>query len=148
MGNELHFEVTRQMPRTKVETAIKAAVMDAIKGVLEQIYGEDAVKRIRTMSGNTGTNQIGFIIGDVEAEGETHPIVCTVNPIVKPFMSYSTANHHYEPFDLSEVASAYDKWAEKKKASEEEAARIKAENIKASEAARKARAAEREKKGK
>ena len=134
-------EVTKTNGVKAIKDSVKARLTEILMTALIAEFGEDAVAMIRT-GNTTKVNEIGVIVGEATNEGETAPIVVTVNPTVKEFATRKTDKRSYEPFDFAAAKAAYDTYIEEKEVKAAEAAEKKAKKIAADEAARaKAKAA-------
>lgn len=132
-------QITKENTVTKVKADKKAEVTEKIMAFLIGEYGEDAVAMIRT--GNTSkTNEIGFIVDTAEVEGETNPIVVTLNPTVKEFANRKTDKKQYVAFDFADAKAEYETYVADKATKDAEKAKAKAEKVAKDEAKRKEKA--------
>ena len=132
-------QITKENTVTKVKADKKAEVTEKIMAFLIGEYGEDAVAMIRT--GNTSkTNEIGFIVDTAEVEGETNPIVVTLNPTVKEFANRKTDKKQYVAFDFTGAKAEYETYVADKATKDTEKAKAKAEKVAKDEAKRKEKA--------
>ena len=133
------IQITKENTVTKVKADKKAEVTEKIMAFLIGEYGEDAVAMIRT--GNTSkTNEIGFIVDTAEVEGETNPIVVTLNPTVKEFANRKTDKKQYVAFDFAGAKAEYETYVADKATKDAEKAKAKAEKVAKDEAKRKEKA--------
>lgn len=131
--------ITKENTITKVKADKKAEVIEKITAFLAGEYGEDAVAMVRT--GNTSkTNEIAVIIDTAEVEGETNPIVVTINPTVKEFANRKTDKKTYTAFDFAAAKAEYETYVAEKATKDAEKAKAKAEKIAKDEAKRKEKA--------
>ena len=132
-------QITKENTVTKVKADKKAEVTEKIMAFLTSEYGEDSVAMIRT--GNTSkTNEIGFIVDTAEVEGETNPIVVTLNPTVKEFANRKTDKKQYVAFDFASAKAEYETYVADKATKDAEKAKAKAEKVAKDEAKRKEKA--------
>lgn len=137
----IQAEVTKTNGVSTIKTDVKARITEVLMNALAAEFGPEAVAMVRT-GNTTKVNEIGVIVGEATNEGETAPIVVTVNPTVKEFAARKTDKRSYEPFDFSAAKAAYEIYVDEKEAKAAEAAEKKAKKIAADEAARaKAKAA-------
>lgn len=128
--------ITKENTITKVKADKKAEVIEKITAFLAGEYGEDAVAMVRT--GNTSkTNEIAVIVDTAEVEGETNPIVVTINPTVKEFANRKTDKKTYTAFDFAVAKAEYETYVAEKATKDAEKAKAKAEKIAKDEAKRK-----------
>ena len=128
--------ITKENTITKVKADKKAEVIEKITAFLVGEYGEDAVAMVRT--GNTSkTNEIAVIIDTAEVEGETNPIVVTINPTVKEFANRKTDKKTYTAFDFAAAKAEYETYVAEKATKDAEKAKAKAEKVAKDEAKRK-----------
>lgn len=131
--------ITKDNTITKVKADKKAEVTEKIMAYLAGEYGEDAVAIVRT--GNTSkTNEIAVIVDTAEVEGETNPIVVTINPTVKEFANRKTDKKTYTAFDVAAAKAEYETYVAEKATKDAEKAKAKAEKIAKDEAKRKEKA--------
>lgn len=131
--------ITKENTITKVKADKKAEVIEKIIAFLASEYGEDAVAMVRT--GNTSkTNEIAVIVDTAEVEGETNPIVVTINPTVKEFANRKTDKKTYTAFDVTAAKAEYETYVAEKATKDAEKAKAKAEKIAKDEAKRKEKA--------
>ena len=131
--------ITKENTITKVKADIKATITEDIINFLTEKYGADAVAMVRT--GNTSkTNEIGVIVDTAEVEGETNPIVVTINPTVKEFANRKTDKKTYTAFDFAAAKAEYETYVADKATKDAEKAKAKAEKIAKDEAKRKEKA--------
>ena len=131
--------ITKENTITKVKADKKTEVIEKITGFLAGEYGEDAVAMVRT--GNTSkTNEIAVIVDTAEVEGETNPIVVTINPTVKEFANRKTDKKTYTAFDFAAAKAEYETYVADKATKDAEKAKAKAEKIAKDEAKRKEKA--------
>ena len=131
--------ITKDNTITKVKADKKAEVTEKIMAYLAGEYGEDAVAIVRT--GNTSkTNEIAVIVDTAEVEGETNPIVVTINPTVKEFANRKTDKKTYTAFDFTAAKDEYETYVADKATKDAEKAKAKAEKIAKDEAKRKEKA--------
>lgn len=129
-------QITKENTITKVKADKKAEVTEKIMAFLIGEYGEDSVAMIRT--GNTSkTNEIGFIVDTAEVEGETNPIVVTLNPTVKEFANRKTDKKQYVAFDFAGAKAEYETYIADKATKDADKAKAKADKIAKDEAKRK-----------
>lgn len=131
--------ITKENTITKVKADKKTEVIEKITAFLAGEYGEDAVAMVRT--GNTSkTNEIAVIVDTAEVEGETNPIVVTINPTVKEFANRKTDKKTYTAFDFAAAKAEYETYVAEKATKDAEKAKAKAEKIAKDEAKRKEKA--------
>lgn len=131
--------ITKENTITKVKADKKTEVIEKITAFLAGEYGEDAVAMVRT--GNTSkTNEIAVIVDTAEVEGETNPIVVTINPTVKEFANRKTDKKTYTAFDFAAAKAEYEAYVTEKVTKDAEKAKAKAEKIAKDEAKRKEKA--------
>lgn len=131
--------ITKENTITKVKADKKAEVTEKIMAYLAGEYGEDAVAIVRT--GNTSkTNEIAVIVDTAEYEGETNPIVVTINPTVKEFANRKTDKKEYKAFNFAATKAEYETYVAEKATKDAEKAKAKAEKIAKDEAKRKEKA--------
>ena len=131
--------ITKENTITKVKADKKIEVIEKITAFLAGEYGEDAVAMVRT--GNTSkTNEIAVIVDTAEVEGETNPIVVTINPTVKEFANRKTDKKTYTAFDFAAAKAEYETYVAEKATKDAEKAKAKAEKIAKDEAKRKEKA--------
>ena len=120
--------ITKENTITKVKADKKTEVIEKITGFLAGEYGEDAVAMVRT--GNTSkTNEIAVIVDTAEVEGETNPIVVTINPTVKEFANRKTDKKTYTAFDFAAAKAEYETYVAEKATKDAEKAIEDQENI-------------------
>ena len=136
MMEAMDFTVSKELTVNKIKTVVKAAVNEAIINALNELVGEENVMMVRTGSGDSKTNEIGFIVGSGTNDGDTNPICITLNPTVKEFVARATAKKTYEPFDIYAANQVYNDYLADKATKESEAAEKKAKKIAADKAAR------------
>lgn len=129
------YEVTKQNTVATIKADVKQRITEFLIEAIAREFGPEAVAMVRT-GNTTKVNEIGFIFGEATNEGETAPIVVTVNPTVKEFATRKTDKRSYEPFDFAAAKAAYDTYIEEKEVKAAEAAEKKAKKIAADEAAR------------
>ena len=128
--------ITKENTITKVKADKKTEVIEKITAFLAGEYGEDAVAMVRT--GNTSkTNEIAVIVDTAEVEGETNPIVVTINPTVKEFANRKTDKKTYTAFDFAAAKAEYETYVAEKATKDAEKAKAKTEKIAKDEAKRK-----------
>lgn len=128
--------ITKDNTITKVKADKKAEVTEKVMAFLAEEYGADAVAIVRT--GNTSkTNEIAVIVDEAEVEGETNPIVVTINPTVKEFANRKTDKKQYTAFDFTAAKAEYETYVADKATKDAEKAKAKAEKIAKDEAKRK-----------
>ena len=133
------IQITKENTVTKVKADKKAEVTEKIMAVLIGEYGENSVAMIRT--GNTSkTNEIGFIVDTAEVEGETNPIVVTLNPTVKEFANRKTDKKQYVAFNFAGAKAEYETYVTEKATKDAEKAKAKAEKVAKDEVKRKEKA--------
>lgn len=131
--------ITKENTITKVKADKKTEVIEKITAFLASEYGEDAVAMVRT--GNTSkTNEIAVIVDTAEVEGETNPIVVTINPTVKEFANRKTDKKTYTAFDFAAAKAEYETYVAEKATKDAEKAKAKADKIAKDEAKRKEKA--------
>ena len=133
------IQITKENTVTKVKADKKAEVTEKIMAFLIGEYGENSVAMIRT--GNTSkTNEIGFIVDTAEVEGETNPIVVTLNPTVKEFANRKTDKKQYVAFNFAGAKAEYETYVTEKATKDAEKAKAKAEKVAKDEVKRKEKA--------
>ena len=69
--------------------------------------------------------KIGFIVDTAEVEGETNPIVVTLNPTVKEFANRKTDKKQYVAFDFAGAKAEYETYVADKATKDAEKAKAK-----------------------
>ena len=125
------FKISKEATATKIKNEIRSTIIDYLITTLREKYGEDNVKMVRT-GGTTKTNEIGFIVDEVEdTDGSVNSVVITLNPSVKEFSNHtSDKGKVYVPFDFAAASEAYDNYLTEKE--DKAAARAAAKEAKKS----------------
>ena len=139
----MEFKITKQETVAKIKAEVKAAIVEDIMNYLRDKYGDEMVAMVRT-GGQTKVNEIAFIVGSVDNDGDVQDIVVTINPTVKEFASRKTANKTYVPFDFCAARDAYEEYVTEKEAKAAENAEKKAKKTAADQARREAAKAAKE----
>lgn len=139
----MDYQITKQDTVAKIKAEVKATIVEDIMNYLKSKYGEDMVAMVRT-GGQTKVNEIAFVFGTADNEGDIQDIVVTLNPTVKEFANRKTANKSYVPFDFGAARDAYDAYVEEKEAKAAESAEKKAKKIAEDQARREAAKAAKE----
>lgn len=136
----MEITITKEFTLTTAKAQIKADFIKKLTDFLATEYGEDAVAMIRT--GNASkTNEIGVIVGTGTGEdGESNPIVVTLNPTVKEFTNHKSDKKTYVPFDFYGASAEYNQYVNEKATKDAEKAAAKEAKIKRDKAAREEKA--------
>lgn len=139
----MDYKITKQETVAKIKADVKAAIVEDIMTYLRGKYGNEFVAMVRT-GGQTKVNEIAFVVGTADNEGDIQDIVVTINPTVKEFANRKTANKTYVPFDFAAARDDYDEYVIEKEAKAAESAEKKAKKIAADQARREAAKAAKE----
>ena len=122
------FEVTKDNTVNKIKAAAKAEVMEVIIAALNEHYGEDNVKFVRTGGGTSKKNELAVKVGEATIGDIDFPVCVTVNGSGKDFTDRDTAKKTFEAFDFYGAAQAYEDYLAEK--AEKDAAKAEAKNKK------------------
>lgn len=120
--------VSKDFGWTKARDAFKADATETVLNFLTETFGVAGM--IRTKSGDTETNEIAFLIGEVEEDGKTYPVYGRFNISVPSWKERPYGkNKKLAPFDYTGLRAKYDKYVADKAQKEADAAKKKAEKI-------------------
>lgn len=108
--------ITKNDSVSKVKNELKAKMVAEFMEFLISKYGEDAVALTRTSS---KVNELAVIIDEVEYEGETNPVVCAINPVIKDFANRQTAKKTFTAYNFNESKTRYEDYLVEKAANAE-----------------------------
>ena len=135
----MNFVMNKEMTVTRIKAEAKATMMEQLMTALQDLYGEENVKPVRTGNGSSKTNEIGVRAGVVDVNGETHEVCLTINASAKEFMNRKTDKRSYSAFDFDKSAEDYRTYMIDKNTKAADRAIAKARKIEADTAARKAK---------
>lgn len=134
----MNYKLDNNTSVTKIKATAKADMVNLLIEALIEKFGEDAVGMVRTISpAGTGTNEIGVVVGNVDKNGESLPLVLTINATVKEFENRSTAKKTYNAYDFASARQCYDNYISDKADKDADKAKKKTEKIEKDTAARK-----------
>lgn len=134
----MNYKLDNNTSVTKIKATAKADMVNLLIEALVEKFGEDAVGMVRTISpAGTGTNEIGVVVGNVDKNGESLPLVLTINATVKEFENRSTAKKTYNAYDFAFARKCYDHYISDKADKDADKAKKKTEKIEKDTAARK-----------
>ena len=125
---ETKYTVSKDMGWTKCRDAFKSDATETVLDFLTETFAEAGM--IRTKSGDTETNEIAFLIGEVEEDGKTYPVYGRFNISVPAWKERPYGkNKKLMPFDYAGLRAKYDKYVADKAQKEADNAKKKAEKI-------------------
>ena len=141
---EKKYVVSKDFGWTKCRDAFKGDATEIVLDFLTETFGTAGM--IRTKSGDTETNEVAFLIGEVEEDGKTYPVYGRFNISVPAWKERPYGkNKKLTPFDYSGLRAKYDKYVADKAQKDADAAKKKAEKIEKDTAQREKEKAEKEK---
>ena len=134
----MNFVETKDYSSTKIKAEAKNWTTETIIAALAEILGAENVGMVRTGTSTSQKNEIGAVIGIVEANGAEVPVAVTINVAAKPYTDApATAKRQYDAFDFAAARQAYNDYVADKKDKDAEKAQAKAAKIAKDEAKRK-----------
>lgn len=124
----MNYEISKDMTITSVKTEAKNQFTNMLIEMLQEKFGEDNVKMVRT-GATSKANEIGIRVGTVTEGGYEMPLVITMKPAVKEFKDRSTARKTYTAFDFDKAAQDYDDYLTEKATKKANSERAKTEKI-------------------
>lgn len=101
---KINVTITKDTSINKVRSEIKDTVFNDLLETYKERLGEESVTIVRIDK----TNYPALIVGNATDEnGDTYPIVVTLNPTVKEFCYHNGPKTKYTPFDLAAGIDAY-----------------------------------------
>ena len=101
---KINVTITKDTSINKVRSEIKDTIFNDLLETYKERLGEESVTVVRIDK----TNYPALIVGNATDEnGDTYPIVVTLNPTVKEFCYHSGPKTKYTPFDLAAGIDAY-----------------------------------------